>query len=186
MATTILLLHGHGDGPDRLAPVRQALVAALDADVRTPPAPIPVFGGHAWWDDAAEGPDEAVIRALRSAHADAEIVVGFSQGAAMALALGLGAAVVCVAGFLPGDAPLAVGTGRDDGPDVVFVVHGEDDDVVDPMHGRLVARRCRALGAQVDEASHPGGHVWDDDVTALVVAWLRERRDGGTAAPAVR
>lgn len=176
----MLLLHGHGEDPARVQPVGRALVAGDGPTLVCPAAPHALGGGgYAWWTDDEEEPAEATIEALAAAvppGTSSLCIAGFSQGGATALvaAARLAAltpdrplAVVVVAGFLPGTGV----TLPERTP--VLVVHGLDDDVVDPFHGELIARRLRRQGCDVTEASHPGGHVWTDEVTARVRAWLR-------------
>lgn len=194
----VVLLHGHGEEPAAMASIATALRERTGATVRTPAAPHRPGdagpAGHdregagpgAWWPDGAEGPDETTIAAVLAdamAPGDGPVAfVGFSQGGAMALALAAAhrragtagphgasaattVAVAVVSGFLPGDAALPVGA-------AVLVVHGRADDVVDPFHGELVARRCRRNGCAVDEVLHDGGHAWDGAVTDAVARWL--------------
>ncbi len=165
--TTILLLHGHGDDPATFADLTEQLRSTLDAVVVVPRGEVAVAGGgYAWWPDDASGPDDETLRALRAEHGEVDVVVGHSQGAALALRLGLGRRIVVAAGFLAGGEPTVTQATS------VLVVHGEDDETVDPLHGRLVARRCRAAGALVEERWHDGGHAWTPTVAAVVVGWL--------------
>ena len=55
-----------------------------------------------------------------------------------------------------------------------MVVHGEDDEVVDPLHGRMVARRARALGHAVEEHWHPGAHLWPTAADRVLAQLLRQ------------
>lgn len=183
---TLLLLHGHGDRPETFAPIGAALVAGTDWQLRCPAGPHRLGDGSlglAWWADDEEGPTEATLSYLLDlvaagtpAASDAPLaLVGFSQGAAMALATAAALAarrgtralrVAVVAGFSPGDGSVAP-PGSD-----VLVVHGDADEVVDPFHGELVARRCRRNGCTVEELRHPGAHHWDARVSAMVRTWL--------------
>jgi predicted esterase len=125
-----------------------------------------VEDGWAWWGSEEDGPGPATLAAVADLARSATVVAGFSQGAAMALTLGAGTAVVAVAGFLPGGGlrlPPAAS---------LVVVHGERDETVDPLHGRMVARRARAGGHAVREVWHPGGHQWPDAATAEVARLL--------------
>ncbi len=126
------------------------------------------------------------------------LIAGFSQGGAMAAALAAAvvtasaAAVatnvvgerllrrvrlVVVAGFLP--EPLDVAMAPADSDLRVLVISGEQDTVVDPFHGALLARRFRRRGWTVDEHSHPGGHQWNGAVTDLAAAWLTDHTAPG-------
>jgi predicted esterase len=162
-----LLLHGHGDGPGRLAALGAAIATLTGFEIVTPTAPCDVGGGHAWWPDDAGGPADATLDALRVAHGDVDLVVGYSQGAALALTLGLGRRLVTIAGFLCDVAPdLRHRPG-------VVVVHGTHDDVVDPAHARLIERQARRAGCTTSVHHHDGGHELDAAI-AVVLAQLAD------------
>jgi predicted esterase len=182
-APLLVVLHGHGSAPQFVAPIAETLAARTGSVPWCPSGPhrVPDDGngeGRAWWGPDDEGPLAEHVRSVVDVlerHGGAVRIAGFSQGAAMALAVaaaytaavpGARPAVIVVAGFLAGDT--AVPAGAD-----VLVVHGDADEVVDPFHGDLVARRCRRNGCDVTEFHHGGGHVWDDAVTAAVAGWLR-------------
>jgi len=178
----LVVLHGHGSAPWLVAPIAEDLAQRTGSVPWCPPGPHRVAGddgaGFAWWGPDDEGPAADHVRSVvdvLARHGGAVRIAGFSQGASTALAVasayteavpGARPAVIVVAGFLAGDA--AVPSGAD-----VFVAHGDTDEVVDPFHGDLVARRCRRNGCDVTEFHHGGGHVWDDEVTAAVADWLR-------------
>ncbi len=88
------------------------------------------------------------------------VLVGMSQGGALALAGLFSAeqvvAAVCVGGFLPE----GVEPRRGSGP--VLVVHGESDEVVDLFHAELACRVMRRAEISVTEIVHEGGHVWPE------------------------
>jgi len=181
----LLALHGHGDRPEDLRPTAERLVAGTTTALAIPAAPLALAtGGRAWWPEHEETPATDTLSQLIATVEPTVTrvwVAGFSQGAATALATAhrlaatrpsVLAGVVVVAGFLPG-APVTLPAGT-----AVLVVHGRLDDVVDPFHGELVARRLRRQDCAVDEVLHDGGHVWDDTVTAAVRQWLQ--RSGAT------
>ena len=108
------------------------------------------------------------------------IVAGFSQGGAMAVAVAthlarhrpaLGLQLVVVAGFLPGEVELTHLPPASNAH--ALVVLGDADEVVDPFHGELVARRLGRCGWTVTQWHHPGGHQWHEAITAEVLGWLR-------------
>ena len=155
--------HEDGPGPDTLG----ELLALLDPPPsrRAPQQPLPPQHQRAL--QPAEGPERGVL------------IAGFSQGAAVAAALAAmtvrehsprSMRVVLVAGFLPGPLEVPAASAADDLR--MLVITGEQDTVVDPFHGELLARRFRRQGWAVVEASHPGGHWWDDAVTDLAATWL--------------
>lgn len=155
----LLLLHGHGDRPESFAGMALALAGLA---VAVPAGPVTVDGGFAWWAEDEDGPSADTLSCVADLAAGCAVVAGFSQGAALALRLGVGAAVVSVAGFLvPGSPRLAAGAS-------LVVIHGEADEVVDPLHGRMVVRRARASGHTVDERWHPGAHVWPAGATQVL------------------
>lgn len=160
-----LLLHGHGDGPTRVTAFAEALRARTGFDVVTPTAPCSVESGRAWWAEDAGGPTPDTVDALRVAHGDVDLVVGYSQGAAVALTLGLGRRLVVIAGFLCDVAP-DLGHRPE-----VLVVHGAHDDVVDPVHARMIGRRAERAGCTTTLHLHDGGHELEA-ATAVVLEHL--------------
>lgn len=179
----LVLLHGHGDEPDAFRTRGRHLVDADTWTVLCPVAPHELpEGGRAWWTVDEDTPAEATLGAIMAAippETRTVCITGFSQGGAVALRLAqrcsetrpqTRCSVAAVSAFLPGDAVvLPAGT-------EVLVVHGAQDEVVDPFHGELVARRFRRQDCNVTEAHHDGGHVWDDDVAGAVRAWLRPQQ----------
>lgn len=173
----VILFHGVGsDAPD-LVPLGQWIGrSAPEAAIVSVAAPFPSdFGsGRQWFSVQGVTEDsrpervaqalpafEAVVKDLQAHYRvppRATVLVGFSQGAIMALEsaraqLGLAATVVSIAGRfarLPDEAP--AGT-------AFHFLHGERDGVIDPAHARDAAQRLQALGATVtldlfDDAGH--------------------------------
>lgn len=177
----LVLLHGHGDEPDAFAAHGRRLVEDTAWTVVCPAAPhVLPEGGRAWWTAQEDSPSGTTLDAIMASMppgTTAVCIVGFSQGGAAALRLGqrctefwpqVRCSVAVVSAFLPGDAvALPAGT-------AVLVVHGDGDEVVDPFHGDLVARRLRRQDCNVTEVRHDGGHVWDDAVAEAVRGWLRQ------------
>ena len=184
-----VILHGHGGSPGSYAHIADALAAATGLDVMLPPGPVSVTPegkwsaqeseALAWWDDPDEGPGpeavEAVCDALQVAgrgEGASVVLVGFSQGAAMATVVAHLApvgAVVLIAGFLPeprSDALLDV---------ALLSIHDDDDEIVDAMHTTLAVRWMARRGAMVTRHGHGGGHAWTPAVTAAIADWLREQ-----------
>ena len=118
---------------------------------------------------AEAGAVDALLARLTGVAVTGEaVVVGFSQGGALAgLAAGKFAATAIVAGFLPDGAQPAFVTGQP-----VLVVHGSEDDVVDPLHGRRLARLASRAGAEVTTFWHEAGHAWTPECTEAVVGFL--------------
>lgn len=172
-----LYLHGHDVDPASVL----ALAATLGAEVLAGPLVVGASvgegldgldgPGRAWFEvGGGAGPACAFVRA--STAVAGRVIIGYSQGAALAFALACDgseppAAVVCVAGFVADDVdPSRFAAAR------LLVVHSDDDTVVDPFYGGLLARHAALTGASVAQMSYDGGHGWTDAATALVHAWL--------------
>ena len=179
----VLLLHGYGSsGSDLIsfAPHwRQALPDTLFLAPNAPQRCGPM-SGYQWWPLSAFSPQALAAGAASAAPAiDAFIdrklaqyrlskadlaIVGFSQGAMMALHVGIRrpqpvAAIVGYSGMLTGAAELArVPITRPP----VLLIHGSDDPIVPvaALHG--AAAQLRELGLNVSEHVSPGlGHTVD-------------------------
>ncbi|MBM3684143.1 MAG: hypothetical protein FJW83_06330 [Actinobacteria bacterium] len=163
-----LFLHGHADTPERLGDVASALTARTGIRPAVPAGPLEVgdHAGRAWWGADEDGPDVRTLDRLRADHGDIDVVLGHSQGAAVALTLGIGRRLVVIAGFLCGAPP------RFDHTPDVLVLHGEADDVVDPVHARMIERRARAAGCATTMHLHEGGHALDARTVATALDWL--------------
>lgn len=183
----LIVLHGHGDDASsarewgrRLAPSGWEIVA--------PEADFDTEGVASWFSTGARGVD--VDELHRSAARVAEVVgrergsgrpvvvVGFSQGAALALSLGLVGcrpdAVVSVCGFLPEiDAPDVgdlLGIGREEPPTLLL---GTDGDAVVPAFMSLdAASLLAAAGRPVTAEVLGGGHEVGPLVSRRAREWL--------------
>lgn len=164
----ILVLHGVGGNAGSVAPLAKRLSLALPwADIIAPNAPWPFRGtgpGHEWF--STEGVTEnnrpaRIVRALPSLEAIADDaledaglgrdrlgVVGFSQGAMMALALAVGlnppATVVAIAGRLA--APIGEPVARRPN---ILLLHGDADPVVPVRCSKQAAAALRGAGFPV-------------------------------------
>jgi phospholipase/carboxylesterase len=190
----VLLFHGLGADEQDLEPLGHRLATeyphAYVVSLRAPDQS-ESGGGYQWF--ATAGIDEtnrvervaaalpaflAQVRAWQQRSGlgpEATLLVGFSQGAIMALeavsepgAAPIAGRVVALSGRyarLP-DAP-PVGT-------TLFLVHGKADDVIHYGYAVEAAHHLVALGADVVADVIPFlGHVIDDDVMDLVVERLR-------------
>lgn len=186
----VVILHGYGaDGLD-LIDLGRAWAAALpDAAFVAPHAPEPLpfegFGGRQWFalnerDMREYSLGAEAARPVLDAFLDAELarlgltdqdlaLVGFSQGAMMALHTGLRrkappAAIIAYSGLLP--APDQLGGIRSSAP--VLMVHGADDDVVLPYHLPSGAEALQGAGISVEAHMLDGlGHSIDERAMVL-------------------
>lgn len=191
----LVLLHGHADDPADLV----AHVARIDpgrrCTVAIPVGPVTLADGRpAWFADGGEDDAERLLRHLRSVlevagratglPPDRAVVLGFSQGAAAAMALVAAegmptvAAVIGIAAWLP--TLDGVAWSPRPGPEVLLV-HGTDDEVVPTPMGRSAARFLERSGLDVTWHELDGGHAVTDAALDAVSAWLRPRLD--TTAP---
>jgi phospholipase/carboxylesterase len=207
----LLVLH-HGRGTDErdlltladvLDPRHRLLVvtprAPLTIDT-SPPTPSP---GYHWYLVSRVGyPDpetfHAAYRQLAELHEELwqrtgiaparTILGGFSMGAAMSHALGLGgdrpapAGILAFSGFIPtveGWSPDLEGR-----RDVrVFIAHGRLDQVIDVQFGRAAAERLREAGLRVDYEESEAAHRIDPRQLPLAGAWLERTLDEAPHAP---
>ena len=195
----LVALHGHGDEPAtarswgrRMAPPGWEVVA--------PGAPRDGTGARSWFATTPMGADGTTLRAsarriaalvadLRGDAGRPVVVVGFSQGAALALGLGpLGVQpdlVVSVCGFVPevvgGPADLRPEVG--DGPrhPRTLLVGRVDDEAVPAVFSADAASVVTAEGGSATTLELPGGHAVDEAVVEAVRSWL-----DGVLAPPVR
>lgn len=193
----VVILHGYGaDGAD-LIDLGRALAPALpDAAFAAPDAPdiCDVWAeGRQWFALTMRDPSEywrGVVgaRSVLDCYIDAELerhglgngalaLVGFSQGAMMALHAGLRrpqpvAGIAAYSGLLAG--PEHLGEAGPARPPVLLV-HGEEDDVVPPYHRETAGRALAAAGYPVSSHAIAGlGHGIDPSGVQLGAAFLRK------------
>jgi phospholipase/carboxylesterase len=203
---TVLVLHGLGDSGDGWAPVVPDLVRATWPPVRfvfphAPVRPVTINAGmrmRAWYDivdleDIDNRVDEAGVlasaaavealiareagRGVPSAHV---VLAGFSQGGAIALAVGLRgreplAGLVALSTYLPMAERLLREAQLSDPPPPVFMAHGVHDAVLPHRAGELAAQQLRTLGFQVDWHSYPMGHEACLAELNELADWLTQR-----------
>ncbi|NWG45599.1 MAG: prolyl oligopeptidase family serine peptidase [Alphaproteobacteria bacterium] len=193
----VVFLHGYGaDGQDLIGLGAQwarvmpsAAFLAPNAPERCAMSPM----GYQWWGIARRSPDEAeagVLAAapLLDAFLDAELtraglppealaLVGFSQGTMMALHVGLRrragpAAILGYSGALVAPARLAAElTARPP----VFLVHGDQDEVIPPAATQLAAAELGRAGLSVQWHISQGiGHGIAPDGLALGARFLKD------------
>lgn len=166
----VVLLHGFGSSGSRLAPLRTDWWQRLPGtDFAAPDAPFVVGGGRGrqWFDNpgrevadttrlvtGARAAFDEVLRGILDMHElsdrlDRVALVGFSQGAVMALdAVASGrcpvAAVVAFSGRLASPWPLTPARNTQ-----VMLVHGDKDPTVGPSESLSAARILQQLGVEV-------------------------------------
>jgi len=186
--TTLIVLHGLGaDGHDFVPICGELDLTALGA-VRyvfphAPERPVTINNGHvmrAWYDivgtDLTRREDEAGLResqqqiaALidrereRGVPAERIVVMGFSQGCAMALMTALRyperlGGVVGLSGYLPLAATTAAERSAANATLPVFLAHGTQDPVVVPARGTASRDALLALGYTVEWHDYPMPH----------------------------
>lgn len=194
----LVLLHGIGADERDLLPLAEMLdPRLLCVSVRAPHEAAPM--GYAWYEidwtaspprsdlAQAEVSREALVALLQQLPARhgtdpaRTFLLGFSQGAAMALAVALTrpdlarGAVLHSGRALPHVEPLIAPAAALAGLEVL-VVHGVDDDVVPIANGRelrdLLAPR---LGDRLTYREHEAGHFVTAATLQDAAAWLRAR-----------
>lgn len=201
-AATLLVLHGLGaDGHD-FVPICDELDLTAIGPVRFvfPHAtvrPVTINGGHAmraWYDILAmggRGPEDEPglrqsiidIEALlareqaRGVPASRTVLMGFSQGCAMALLAGLRhghrlAGVIGLSGYLPLASTLAAERSTANADVPVFMAHGRHDDVVNIARGQQARETLAGLGYQVDWHDYAMPHSVCPQEIADINAWL--------------
>ena len=203
---SLILLHGLGQKGSDFAPLLRGLDLSAVGPVRCvfPNAPLRTVSlngseMHAWYDAVApvgrlNAPlplDETGLRASQrivQALIDREegqgilseriVLMGFSQGAVLALHAGLRAhqrlaAVVALSGYLPlGARTLQSESSAANQRLPIFLAHGEQDEIVGIDRARAARTNLQAMGHLVDWHSYPMGHEVDDAELADLGAWL--------------
>jgi len=187
----LVLLHGWGADADDLLDLGEALVNDPDAnDVSLvslrAPLPHPGGSGRQWYDllpapawdqlpEARSALRQRLLMLATSVPLERPALLGFSQGAAMALDVGTDAA---------GPLPLAalIGCSGYPHPDWhpgrsctrILLTHGEQDPMVAPGASAEVERALRALGGSVQRLTFPGGHGIDPALLPTLRSFLED------------
>lgn len=197
---TLVLLHGRGVDEGDLYPLldvfdsqRRLTGITVGAPLRLPPGP----GKHWYVVEHVGFPHPQTFRrtyAELTQFLDDELALdwsrtvigGFSQGAVMSYAVGLGpgrpvpAGILALSGFIPTveswEADLE---GRSGLP--VAIAHGSADPIISVEHARVARDRLEAAGLPVlYRESERMGHTIDPRVVPELAAWVQAR----VAAPA--
>jgi phospholipase/carboxylesterase len=193
----LVLLHGRGaDEQDRfgfldiLDPERRLVGVTPGGPLFLPP------GGRHWYIVPRVGfPDPETFAAsygLVDGFLDAvatatgvaperTILGGFSQGAVMAYALGLGrgrptpAGIVALSGFIPSVSGWEADLERPGLP--VWIAHGRNDPVIPVQFARDARERLEGAGLPVTYHESEAGHHVDPRVLAELPGWVRSAVD---------
>jgi phospholipase/carboxylesterase len=179
----LVLLHGWGADADDLLDLGELLVGPeVEVVALRAPEPHPFGQGRQWYglqpiDWSALPAARADLRRRLERLADElplaqTVVLGFSQGGAMALDVASQlpvAGIVACSGYPHEDwrpvAPLPP----------VLLTHGEQDPVVTFAAGEEVLRRLRSGGASAELLPFAGGHTIDSAVLPAIGHFIRER-----------
>jgi phospholipase/carboxylesterase len=186
----LVLLHGRGTGPDDILPLadeldpgRRLLAVAPRGPLSLPP------GGSHWYRAIGVGypdPDTFLPTLERLASwLDARdvpiqrtVIAGFSQGAVMAYATGLGegrprpAGIVALSGFMPSADGFALELDGLDGYPVA-IGHGTLDPIIEASFSRDARDRLEEAGADVLWRESPVAHTVDPDFLAELAGFVR-------------
>lgn len=199
---TLIVLHGLGADGNDFVPIAQQLDLAAVGAVRfvfphAPVRPVTINGGQAmraWYDilgfETSRREDEAGLHdsmaaiaglldreVARGVPASRIVLMGFSQGCAMALLTGLRypqrlAGLIGLSGYLP----LAARTAAERSPanaDVpLFLAHGSQDPVVAIDRGEATRDALLALGYPVEWHAYPMPHSVCDAEIVDINRWL--------------
>ena len=189
----LVLLHGRGTDEFDLLP----LLDALDPERRlvglTPRAPLSLPSGGAHWYVVRQVgfPDrETFFASFRELSAwlnstcdelgvpwERTVLGGFSMGAVMSYATGLGsgrptpAGIMALSGFIPTVDALELELERVHGLPVA-IAHGTADPVISVEFGRDARRRLEAAGANVTYSESPVPHTVDPAIVPDLRRWL--------------
>jgi len=195
----LLLLHGYGADERDLG----GLLGYLDPDGRfaavLPRGPVAAPPGFSWF-DMGSGDPEAVADGFVDALAAVDdlldaacaehgferaqaVVGGFSQGAGLALALGLGpserprpAGVLAMSSFVP---PGLLGIDLEHARDVpVLLQHGTADPMIPTAGTRRLAEALIEAGLPVVYGEYPMGHEVSLESVQQAQRWLAQVREG--------
>ena len=191
----LVLLHGWGADADDLLDLGEALVDDPDAtDVSLvalrAPLPHPGGGGRQWYDllpapaweqlpEARTALRQRLLALATSVPLQRTALLGFSQGAAMALdvALDVGtgdtrplplAALIACSGYPHPDWHPGRSATR------ILLTHGDQDPMVAPGASAEVERALKAAGGSVQRLTFPGGHGIDPSLLPTLRAFLEE------------
>ncbi len=187
-------LHGYGDNHERFTGLRQKL-GAIPAIFAVPEALYPFPQGNALGYSWMEGGDENsdmpwravsklteqyvldVVHGLKARYKVSEVyLLGFSQGCGLAYMVGIDnpqefAGLICCGGWLDqewlGADKLAAGKSLR-----VFIVHGNEDKMVEFASGTTARDKLLELGYDVTFFEFAGGHRVPEEAMRAAAKWL--------------
>ncbi len=185
----LVLFHGRGADENDLFPLLDVLDPERRLDGYCPRGPLalPPGGAH-WYVVPRVGyPDPSTFAASYREASDwldslphrHVVLGGFSQGAVMSHALGLGkdrprpAAIAAFSGFIPQVEGWELDVERPLPP--VAIGHGTFDPVIDVAFGRAARDTLVAAGAEVLYKEYPLPHTLDPEFLGEVRDWLATR-----------
>jgi phospholipase/carboxylesterase len=186
-AGTLVLLHGRGADEHDLYP----LLDALDPERRlrglTPGGPLALPpGGRHWYrlggiptpEPGTFWPSFTALAELLDGLQEPLVLGGFSQGAVMSYALGLGrgpekrpAALLTLSGFMPEIEGLDLDLNGLDGYPVA-IAHGSLDPTIDVTWSRAARDALTAAGADVSYHEAPLPHTIDPQIVPVLRAFV--------------
>ncbi|HMD51451.1 MAG TPA: phospholipase [Solirubrobacteraceae bacterium] len=202
----LVLHHGRGADEQDLLPLADALDPRRRLHVVTPAAPLTPAGstGRHWYLVPRVGyPDpetfDLAYRSLARFHDELwertgiepsrTVLGGFSMGAVMSYALGLGrgrpvpGGILALSGFLPSvpgwQPDLATRRGL-----AVLIAHGRRDPVISVGLAREARERLSKGGLQVDYHEFDGGHGVEPSLLGVAADWLAATLELGPDAAA--
>jgi phospholipase/carboxylesterase len=182
----LVLLHGRGADEHDLYPLLDVLDPGRELDGFCPRGPLalPPGGAHWYIVPRVGHPDPATFAAsyaeatewLDSLPHERIVLGGFSQGAVMSYALGLGtgrprpAAIAAWSGFIPQVDGWELDLERPLPP--VAIGHGTFDPVISVEFGRAARATLEQAGGEVRYREYPLPHTLDPQFLAEVRDWL--------------
>ena len=193
LTRTLILLHGFGADEHDLLPLAHELDPRLRAVSLQ--APLSLGGGARAWFNLTMGPrgmsfDAQEVRAGVEAAVGAveeiarssprPILLGFSQGAGMALSVALrrpelAHAVVSLSGVLRALEPPDLAPADKLRGFPVFAAHGFQDPIVPLALGRGIRDELQRLGIALEWHEYPMGHTIIPQELADLRVWLRQK-----------
>jgi phospholipase/carboxylesterase len=184
-----VLLHGRGTSPEDILPFADELDPDRRLEAIAPRGPLSLPPGGSHWYQVRRvgypGPETFFpTYELLTAWLDAldtpiekTVIAGFSQGAVMTYALGLGdgrprpAGLIALSGFMPAVEGFTLDVDDLDGYPVA-IGHGTFDPVIEPQFGRDARDRLESAGADVLFRESPVAHTLDPDFLPELAAFV--------------